>query len=856
MKSVGVQGLLAATASIAILMATPVCAAPEQSREYHIAAQDLGAALRALGQASGGEILFAADTVAGKRSAALDGSYTLKGAVDELLSGSGLIATERNGSILIRGRSSPPEGAAEETADSDIVVTGTRLRGAPVASTVIAVTRKDMADSGQSSLAAVIRDIPQNFNGGQNPGVGFGVPESNGINVGSGTSLNLRGLGSDATLTLLDGHRLAYNLNYNAVDVSTIPFEAVDRLEVVPDGSSALYGSDAVAGVVNIVLKDRFDGVRASARLGSSTEGGAFQQQYSVIAGTDWKSGGLYAAYEFGKDTPVTAEDRAFLQGRQPGLMLLPSIKHHSAMIKGVQDLGSGFEFQAEALYDKRWSERSYALNPAGDYRVSGQIFKYETESFVVAPSLKFDPGADWRIVLTGMYGLNRQFYDGKQYANSAPIFPTQGCYCNKANSIELVADGPLAHLPAGAMKLAIGGGYRKNLLHAYRTLGTAQDFQVSQTAYYAFGELGVPVISDEQRSFLRSLSLSAAMRYESYPGIDQVATPKLGLVAALTADVTLKASWGKSFKAPTLFQQYNSSFSYLFNAATLGQAGAPAGSGAILLTGGNPDLKPERATTWSTTLDLHPAWADGARLELSYFHIDYRDRVVTPINFLTQSLSNPIYADLVTRSPSAAEVAAAVARGQTFINVTSGALDPANVIAIVDDTSTNAASQTIEGLDLLGQYAFDVSSGTTARLVFNGSYLDSSQRLSALQPETQLAGILFNPPKWRVRGGAIIEHGGFNLSAFVNYMAGVSDTRRPVTVHVDPMTTADLTARYSIEPGASPIGGIDISLTVTNLFDAHPELIATSSGMESPYDSTNYSPLGRFISLSIAKSW
>src|SRR3546814_13055089 len=70
----------------------------------------------------------------------------------------------------------------------------------------------------------------QSFGGGQQPGIGFNVPGANGVDVGGGSSINLRGLGSDATLTLLNGHRLSYSSSRQSVDVSAIPLSAVDRL--------------------------------------------------------------------------------------------------------------------------------------------------------------------------------------------------------------------------------------------------------------------------------------------------------------------------------------------------------------------------------------------------------------------------------------------------------------------------------------------------------------------------------------------------------------------------------------------------------------------------------------------------
>src|SRR3546814_1212331 len=86
-------------------------------------------------------------------------------------------------------------------------------------------------------------------------------------NLASTSTLNLRGLGPDATLTLINGHRIAYDGAFQGVDISAIPLAALDRLEIVADGASALYGSDAVGGVANIILRRDFDGIWSSARI-------------------------------------------------------------------------------------------------------------------------------------------------------------------------------------------------------------------------------------------------------------------------------------------------------------------------------------------------------------------------------------------------------------------------------------------------------------------------------------------------------------------------------------------------------------------------------------------------------------
>src|SRR3546814_8168494 len=96
-------------------------------------------------------------------------------------------------------------------------------------------------------------------------------------NITGGSSLNLRGLGPDATLTLLNGARLAYDGFTHATDVAVMPVAAIDRMKVLLDGASALYGSDAVGGVANIILTRDYAGADMTTRYGGATEIGRAQ---------------------------------------------------------------------------------------------------------------------------------------------------------------------------------------------------------------------------------------------------------------------------------------------------------------------------------------------------------------------------------------------------------------------------------------------------------------------------------------------------------------------------------------------------------------------------------------------------
>lgn len=202
------------------LCAPAACASGLQAQDFALPAQPLGDSLRAVALASGRNIVVPAALVAGKRAPALNGRMTADAAVAFLLRGSGLRARiTPAGMVVEQDNAAVPQGSASPPAD-EIVVTGSRIRGAPAASPVIVLAREAIRNGGQASLGEVVRSLPQSFGGGQNPGIGTNVPGANGVDVGGGSSINLRGLGSDATLTLLNGHRLSYSGSRQSIDVS------------------------------------------------------------------------------------------------------------------------------------------------------------------------------------------------------------------------------------------------------------------------------------------------------------------------------------------------------------------------------------------------------------------------------------------------------------------------------------------------------------------------------------------------------------------------------------------------------------------------------------------------------------
>jgi iron complex outermembrane recepter protein len=211
---------------------------------------------------------------------------------------------------------------ADQTADAptsaqseDIIVTGSRIRGAtPVGSTVIAVGRNDFGATAAVSTSEIFRDIPQVVN--------VGVNETNrGAQGGSGNityanAINLRGIGPGATLTLIDGHRVVGGgTRGEFIDPSVVPLLALQRVEVVADGASAVYGSDAVAGVANLILRRDIDGVEANARFGAADNYST--RQLGAAIGKVWNTGQVLLAFEHSYHSALNGLDRPYIRSDQ-----------------------------------------------------------------------------------------------------------------------------------------------------------------------------------------------------------------------------------------------------------------------------------------------------------------------------------------------------------------------------------------------------------------------------------------------------------------------------------------------------------------------------------------------------------
>jgi iron complex outermembrane recepter protein len=862
--------LFSCAALMALSLGSAAWAAP---RNFDVPAQDAVKAIPEFGRQAGVQVVAPADRLKGIRTLAVRGSMEISEALALLLRGTGLEVAANDGRVIVlrlqdEAPASPPAQRGASNADGEeespgqepvekVTVTGSRIRGAKSASPVVTIEQDEMRRAGHNDLGEVIRAMPQNFSGGQSPGVAPGASGAGlaNQNLTGGSSLNLRGLGPDATLTLLNGARLPFDGLYQTTDVASIPLAAIDRIEVLLDGASAIYGSDAVGGVANIILKRDYDGAEFSARVGKATDGGYTQTQYSGVAGTTWESGGFLVAADASHSAPIRASQRdylAYMPVQQT--TLYPENTQAGALFSGHQQVGSALELSIDAFYSERQHNLLYSA-----FSVVSR--KSDSTIWGLSPAATFTLPDDWQVKVHGFLGRNEADIDQPQYGltTGALLRLSRECYCNKSEAAGVEAEGPLFDLPAGEARLSFGGGYRRyeieytNLLTGTPLFGIAGE----DRAKYFYGEVNIPLISEDQSvPLIERFSLDGAFRYEDYKSFGDTTTPKIGALWTVTSGFDVRASWGRSFKTPTLLQQNQSTDLYLYPGASF--TDAPAGSTVMFVEGGNAGLQPEEAEILTAGFVAQPEFLPGAHLEVGWFDIDYTNRVVFPHGSrLLQALVNPAVVDFVMLNPTQAQQAAAVLAADQFFNFGNPDFTPApfpaaNVYAYIDTRYTNASRDRVQGVDVAARYTVDAFDGSLS-LSGSGSWiLDATRTLTPVAPEQLTSGVAFFPPEFRGRLGASWSDGKLTISSAANYLGDVINNQITPNVEGSSMTTVDLVIDYQTD---SPVfGGIGLNVSVSNIFDEHPPFMQPLRPFAVNYDSTNYSAIGRVVSATITK--
>jgi iron complex outermembrane recepter protein len=837
------------------------------------------------------------------------------------------------------------QASAASEADAEIVVTGTSIRGIPpTGSGLIGVTREDAKLIGAASTPELLATVPQlnSFNTAprtSNGGLGSFAP-------------GLRGLPSAATLPLMNGHRLiSGSTQQTNPDYPFLPELAIERVEIVADGASAIYGSDAVAGVVNFITRRRVAGLEANVRYGFADDYHAFNA--GGIFGHDWGSGSFVAAYQYSENSNITGADRRYRSldfraaggvdtrsavcpnanvnlftgtiyaapSLAPGLNtcdprgpvdLVPENRTHAAFVSAQQELSPAVTLWADLLYSDRRDVVQAALPgqtfvlltaanpffraPPGtgatfefvDFRPDNlvgadhfdQIYRVRSGNATAGIDVKL-PG-DFKASLFGTFNWSRNdtfqpginttaltaaaagttaataldpFGTRTNPAVVAAILDNPTDFTNRQRTRigAVKIDGPLANLPGGDLKVALGAEYRRETyMQRGSSGGVGFPEDLSRNIASVYGELFVPIVGEGNAGpMAHSLALSLSGRYDHYSDFGSTTNPKVGITWEPLEGINLRGSYGRSFRAPGLRDLGSTVGSYYAAAALVDAFGVrdplrgATQVNTILLFGGNQNLKPEKARTFSFGVDLKPAFAPGFTAGATFYDIKYRDVIGTPSGLGALVFTDPTFASLVIRNPSAAQVTSAITNTVPFFYTFSAVPTIGNIL---DLRQGNFGIRKTNGIDFDVRYRHTADFGTIFGGIAGNYILRYRTQLSPTSAVSNSldAGI----PRTTLRTTLGFTAGPVTIVNFVNHRSGITASFATPTgsslYRSKSYTTADL--RLSVKlPDTGFMKGTEIGLQINDLFDKTPPYFPGTDGIGGTYNA-----IGRYAAMSL----
>jgi outer membrane receptor protein involved in Fe transport len=370
--------------------------------------------------------------------------------------------------------------------------------------------------------------------------------------------------------------------------------------------------------------------------------------------------------------------------------------------------------------------------------------------------------------------------------------------------------------------------------------------------------ELRVPVVGQSSGSHGDpALEFTVADRAEHYSDFGATNNPQIGAIWRPISSLTIRGTYGTSFKAPLLNDlnpvpgQVIAFPGAIFNPAP---GGTP---NTLIVNGGNPNLRPEKATVWTVGLDFNPAQIAGLTAKLTYYDIVFRDEIIdvgSSISVLDAFVNEVILGPaIVQRNPPSSLIRQYIS-APTYQNPFN--VDPATIGAFLDDRQLNLSTVKTRGLDFGSGYKTTLW-GSSIDTGIDGTYVFTfDNQFSNSAPVASFLNTPYNPMSLRLRGRAISTRGPLSTGLFMNFTNAYRDTNIVPNGHVSSWTTTDAVISYQFGSAEAPTSGVSLALGVTNLTDRGPPRVAGYSGYGINYDGVNANALGRFFSLRLQKRW
>src|SRR5262245_51924254 len=234
----------------------------------------------------------------------MNSNATLASAVRRALLGAGALALAPAPVVLAQDQAAAADATTELGKQT---VTGSRIRRIDVetSSPVFTIDRNAIEKTGAVTLGTLLQQAPVIAGAATNPSV------NNGGGTGVST-VSLRGVGVERTLVLVNGRRWIKDPDFDAVDINAIPINLIERVEILKDGASAIYGSDAIGGVVNFITRKDFDGFEFTALKGESSRDDGGLDSYQMTLGSSFEQGHFMLGAVYDNRDQISSADRPF----------------------------------------------------------------------------------------------------------------------------------------------------------------------------------------------------------------------------------------------------------------------------------------------------------------------------------------------------------------------------------------------------------------------------------------------------------------------------------------------------------------------------------------------------------------
>jgi iron complex outermembrane receptor protein len=781
----------------------------------------------------------------------------------------------------------PPLAAAQEAQGAEespqavggeeIVVTGTRATGRSrldTASPVDVLGGNTLRNQGTTELGAALAAVA--------PSIDFPRPSAV-----DGTDAirpaTLRGLQPDQTLVLVNGVRANSSalLNTNgsvgrgssAVDLNTIPTAALDRVEVLRDGASAQYGSDAIAGVINLRLREARSGGGATLTYGfynteiETARGSRSTTGEPAITATAWQGFG------FGSDGFVTisgeylkreATNRAdydprVTPARITGRFGDPRVEQYTGFINAGTSISDDWSLYGWVGYQDRDSRSAaFPRLPAAAGAVSGiwpdgflPIINTKSRNLNTALGLKGELGG-WNVDLSVSYGRNDiDFYtrDSANYAygNASPTEFYDGAiaYDQWVASLDVARTFDVL----GSLNVAFGvEGRREGFMieagelasYGYPASGAVPGQAPGAQGFGGFSPLNeiqrsrraASAYLDLEAQLTDALLIGLAGRVEHYSDFGETANGKVSLRYDIAPWLALRGTASTGFRAPSLQQQYFTSIASVVQNGTPILTGTfPSVSPVAVALGGKP-LEPEKSTNFSVGTVIR---SGGFDLTVDAYQIRLRDQL---------GLSENIQASF---SPQVAAI-----------------LAPFNVQAA--RFFINGLRSRVRGIDAVAHYRLATESAGTFDLTLAGNINQTRvTRVPTSIATINPAPVLFarsriltleeGTPGEKVSGSLDWSLDGLGVTARATYYGNVNQpgTTEAADINTGRHVVTDLELRYQ------PAKGGQFAIGVNNLFDVYPDAALAAQNTTGVVAFPYYSPFGfggRYLYARIGLSW